>query len=749
MNKKNGEFLKRLLETFKVEAEDHLKGITSGLIELEKDLSSEANQEIIETIFREAHSLKGAARSASRSDIEGLCQSVESVFSVLKRRAIKPHPGLFDALHNVMDLLKEMTFLPDEGEKVPKERIVELKEIMAKIEAGEHLEIKRPSAESGGPVMKPGQAPSETVRIGSEKMVSLLLQIEEMVSVKLTVDRQVQDLTDLLSLFNEWNREWSKHYPEIRAFRREEEKKVRSGDMGINNNLNFKLFEFCETTGTHIKLFGNKLMELKKQAERDRYAIGPMIDHLLEDVKKTLMLPFSMLLEAFPKIIRDLSREQGKEVELTVSGGEIEIDRRILEEMRIPFMHLIRNSLDHGIEKPAERRQKNKPGTGNISITLSSVEGNKVEIVFSDDGQGVDIPKVKETALKQGILSTAEGEKQPDREILPLVFQSGISTSPIITDISGRGLGLAIIKEKVEKLGGRITIESRRNEGVSFKIRLPVSLATFRGVLIKTAGQEFIIPTVHIEKVVKIKLAEIKTVGNRETLSLDRETVPVLKLSQLLQLSGEKENPLTAKVLIFHFMNKRIGFMVDEVLTEQEVLFKNLEEPISRVNNIAGATILGSGRVVPILHVSDLIQSALQYKGTFIKTEKTLTKEEAEKSILVVEDSITSRMLLKNILETSGYRVQTAVDGIDAITRLKIERIDLVVSDVDMPRLNGFDLTAKIRSDKNLSQLPVVLVTALEAREDKERGIDVGANAYIVKSSFDQSNLLEVIQTLI
>jgi two-component system chemotaxis sensor kinase CheA len=263
----------------------------------------------------------------------------------------------------------------------------------------------------------------------------------------------------------------------------------------------------------------------------------------------------------------------------------------------------------------------------------------------------------------------------------------------------------------------------------------------------------FIIPSASVERVVRVNREEIKTVENRETVQLNGQAVSLARLAEVLELfqgSGPGTSSDIVQMVVLGSAEKRIAFAVDEILNEQEVLVKRLGKQLSRVRNIAGATVLGTGQVVPILNVADLIKSAV--KVTAIPARGALISgeiKEKRKSILVVEDSITSRTLLKNILESAEYDVKTAVDGVDAFTALKMEGFDLVVSDVDMPRMNGFDLTAKIRTDKKFSELPIVLVTALESREDKERGIDVGANAYIVKSSFDQSNLLEVIRRLI
>ena len=337
---------------------------------------------------------------------------------------------------------------------------------------------------------------------------------------------------------------------------------------------------------------------------------------------------------------------------------------------------------------------------------------------------------------------------------MPLIFQSGVTTSPIITDVSGRGLGLAIVREKVENLGGTISFETNLGSGTIFRIALPLTLATFRGVIIQLAEHLFVLPTANVERVVRISRDEIRTVENRETIELNGQVVSLVRLEEVLDLSRRKKPTHSIEsqpAVVIASGEKRIAFAVDEILNEQEVLQKNLGKQLSRVRNVAGAAVLGTGNVASILNALDLIKSAVRMSSAAVKTALAPSeiKEAKRQSLLVVEDSITARMLLKNILETAGYAVTTAVDGIDAFTQLKSEEFDLVVSDVDMPRMNGFDLTIKIRKDKKLADIPVVLVTALESREDRERGIEVGANAYIVKSSFDQSNLQEIIKRLI
>jgi two-component system chemotaxis sensor kinase CheA len=478
-----------------------------------------------------------------------------------------------------------------------------------------------------------------------------------------------------------------------------------------------------------------------------------MVDNLLEDVKEVLMLPCATVLEALPKMVRELARDRGKEAELVIAGETVEIDKRVLEELKDPLIHLVRNCIDHGIEKPGERQRRNKPVRGVISVTVSLIGSSRIEIVVTDDGTGIDTARLAAEAARQRIVPQAEANRMGREELLELAFTSGVSTTPLITDISGRGLGLAIVREKVEKLGGTVTLVSEPLRGTSFRMVLPLTLSTYRGVLVRVGEQTFIVPAAGVERVTRVDKTSLRTVENRETVELGGEAVSFVRLADVLQLPREERGDADAGLMPLFMIGSgahRIAFAVDGILAEQEVLVKSLGPQLSRVRNIAGATVLGTGRVVTILHPGDLVKSAVTAAAVMAAAVYPTEKAEAaRKSVLIVEDSITARTLLKNILETAGYRTITAVDGIDALTQLKTEEIDLVVSDVDMPRLNGFDLTARIRATRELADLPVALVTSLDSREDRERGIEVGANAYIVKSSFDQSNLLEVIKRLI
>jgi len=440
-------------------------------------------------------------------------------------------------------------------------------------------------------------------------------------------------------------------------------------------------------------------------------------------MKRVTMLPFSTLLDIFPRMIREISRSQGKEVDLVVKGGEVEIDRRILEEMRDPLTHILRNSVDHGLETPEKREELGKPRVGTIQLTVSQTEGGKVEVLISDDGAGIDLERVKKKAAGLGIVAEQDVKRLDDRDALSLILQSGVSTSPIITEISGRGLGLAIVQEKVEKLGGVLSLDNLPGKGTSFRMELPVTIATFRGILIRVADRLFIAPSANMDRTLRVHVDEIKTVENRSTIPLNGKALSLADLAGVFGLNpgreGSREKDFLT-VVVLGIGERRIGFTVDEVLGEQEVLVKSLGKQLRHVPSISGATILGSGKVVPILNVNELLTSPLDAAVQTLDAE-VKGREEREKSVLVADDSITSRMLIKSILEGSGYLVTTAVDGLEAFTTLKTGEFDLVVSDVEMPKLDGFGvvsdvempkldgfgLTRKIRSDKKYGEIGI------------------------------------------
>jgi two-component system, chemotaxis family, sensor kinase CheA len=733
------ELLRALRATFKVEAAEHLQTIGTGLMELEKAAAAADRTRLIETIFRAAHSLKGAARAVNFGEIETLCQSLEGLFAAWKRGESAPTPETLDDAHRALNAAWGM--MSEAAE-----------DASGRIETRADDGPRTEQSIAGQQVISATTGEAETVRIAVSALDARLLEAEEMLAAKLTAEQWSADLAALEARFEQWRKQWSRIQPRMRRLRQRGE---QTPD-GVTTPDTHDLAEFFDWNHDYVRALEGSVTGLRRRADQNRLLVAKLVDELLENSKKLLMLPLSTISALLFKVVRDLCRDQGKEAVLTVRGEEVTIDKRILEELKDPLIHLLRNCIDHGVETPEQRRRAGKSPQATIAVAVAPIDGNEVEVSVSDDGAGVDLEKVKLAADRRGLLAPDASGSDGESAALGLVFEADVSTSPIITQVSGRGLGLAIVREKTEKLGGRVAIESRRGAGTVIRMIVPLTLATFRGILIRVAQRSFIVPTAHVERVSRFKAEDVQTVEGRRALALNGRAVALVDLAEVLQLPsghGNAGGGVPGIVLVLGAGEQTVAFAVNEVLDEREVLVKRFAKPLSRVRNIAGATVLGSGEVAPILNVPDLLKSAKTAGAAPAAPDSreatSMQPQAAAGRILVAEDSITSRMLLKGILESAGYEVTTAVDGIEAFTTLRSGHFDLVVSDVEMPRLNGFDLTARIRADRTLAEMPVVLVTALESREDRERGIEVGANAYLVKSSLDQDDLLEALQRLI
>lgn len=752
------ELLHRLLATFQGEAEDHLRAFAELLAQMGKEADRGAQQRIVETLFRRMHTLKGAAHAVNLLEVAESCQGVEHLLADLKAGQELVPSGVLETLHRELALL-ERTIFPvqtagkgTEGEGTS-EPVEEGSPPQAEpVSAGEPAAERVPPAPSptppaggtlprvridqarGTPLSEARHHATETVRVPVALLEQLLLKAEELVSAKLTLSDLVQGISELAAELSLGSEERARGV--VRA-----QKSVRVGGDKLAA-LSAQVVQQTEREGELIQ----RLDHLAQRGQRGVWALGGMVDGLLEEMRELQLLPVSSLLGSFHRLVRELGEELGKEAELEFSGGELEVDRRILAELKEPLLHLMRNIVDHGIELPAERERKGKPRRGRVQVAVKHLDGNRAEITVSDDGGGIDPAKVKGAALRLGLLTIEQAAKLADADCVQLVFESGLSTSALITGISGRGLGLAIVREGLEKLGGHATVASTPGAGTHFRLVLPLSFARIGALLVEVSGRAALLPAGNVEGTVRVPAADILCVENRETVTVGGCVLPLVRLARVLGLSEPQEQRPSLGVVVLHALERRIAFAVDAVCGVQEVLVKPLGPQLARVRNVAAATVLGNGKVVPILNVNDLVRSALSAPQAAVQTAMHPTHRPL--SVLVAEDSITSRTLLKNVLEGAGFSVRTAVDGVDALTVVKSEEIDLVVSDVEMPRMDGFQLTAAIRGEKRLAELPVILVTGLESRSDRERGIEVGANAYIVKSSFDQGGLVEVIRKL-
>jgi len=777
MSKNQEEFLKELLNDFKIEATEQIQAIVNGLVALEKDVKRPDSQKIVETVFREIHSMKGAARAVNLLLFEQLCMGMEEVFHEIKKGNLQVNPNMFDVFYQVTDSIETMIREIDAPHKSISENLISQlsgrlrslitaeagaseqklrstsdspsKEIRTSTESDRNEEdddttpANSEPEESARAVPYIGSEPeaieqsneNETIRVATTKLNEILRQAEEMIVLKSELFFQTQQLEQIATQFM--------------RFKRRLEAQITGSEQKDEKYLS-EIFREKEL----LKKHESDLFQLNRNLEQLERNVSRSIENLHIGIRKTMLQPFSNLFMIVPRLVRDLSKEYGKEINLELHGEEIEIDRRILEQMKDPLIHLIRNCIDHGIETKNDRLKQNKAAAGKLIIRVSSDVGQKIKMVISDDGSGIPRKNLIDAALKAGVLKPEHIKSLSEKDLYPLIFASGVSTSPYITDVSGRGLGMAIVAEKVTNLGGSIVVDSTEGQGTTFTITLPQSIATFKGILVRASDQLFLIPTSTVLKALKININDIKTVESKNTVRLNNETIGLVRLDGALNIRKHNTAQKTAALqgLVLQHAQKKLAFIVDEVLGKHEGIVKQLGKQLKHVHNIAGACIMGDGRIVPVLNVAELVSSVAGKslsEDFSMKAKVDKPDQVRQKRVLVVEDSITVRNMLRNYLESAGFAVKTAVDGQDGYEKLQAEEVDIVVLDVEMPRMNGFELTMKIRENVSLGQMPVILVTALDSQEDRRRGMEAGANAYIVKSSFEKSNLIDTINRLV
>jgi two-component system chemotaxis sensor kinase CheA len=541
-----------------------------------------------------------------------------------------------------------------------------------------------------------------------------------------------KELKDLLANLREQSRHWKILQAKL--------------DQCKASNVLPSDIDFVDSERAQIEERARKLTRAWRE---DITQIGTIITNAQEEILKARMLPISTLFDSFHRTVRDLSAKLGKEIDFIVEGSETELDKKMIEVINDPLVHLVRNAVDHGIEKPADREKIGKTRRGTVRLSACQ-EGDNVIIEISDDGAGIDPEQVKRVAIERELIDGEQAKAMDDKQAIELLFRSGFSTRSQTTDISGRGIGMDVVKRNVEELKGMIDFKSEKGEGTTVILAVPLTTAVIRVLLVSVGEHCLAVPTTTVEETLRIDPEKIKTVEKKEVIILREHPLPLARLGQILGLEekSQGENEKDIQVVVINFAEMRIGFMVDGLVGEQQIVIKTLGSYLKKVENVAGATIMSSGDVVIILNVPGLINAA---RGISKKEEELIVEEVEEKRprILVVEDALTTRELEKHILEVAGYEVDVAVDGLDALEKVRQKSYDLLVVDVQMPRLDGFELTKRLKTDAKYRDIPIVIVTTMEKEKDKRKGIEVGADAYMVKSAFDQGNFLDTIERLI
>jgi two-component system chemotaxis sensor kinase CheA len=722
------EDMEALLPDFIAAARDNVEAINLGLAVLEKE---PANSEVLQEVYRNAHSLKGSAMTMGFERMGKLAHHMEDVLRALQKNQLPVTIEACDALYETNDALTVMldTLAASKRIRVDAEstmaRLANLLPELQPAEGARAADVVR-SINDRAPVSETSVATMDTVRVTTAKLDELVNLAAEAAVAQLHLSSEIDRL---LQIRDRWQH-------------------LRFHEYGV-----LQLAEPARETGLVKKLFalGDSLEEMGRRLQDAAENTGRHIETLQHRSMEIRMLPLALVLNTLPRAVRDLSRQFGKKVAFTVKGEQTTIDKRILEQIGDPLIHLLRNALDHGLETPSARRSAGKPELGTIRLEAKQ-EGAKVLIILEDDGRGIDSQLLKKAALDKGLVDEKEVAGWTEAQLLELVFFPGLSTSGLVTDISGRGVGMDVVRANVERLKGQVEVASELGKGTTFTISLPLTLATVHALMVQCAGEVLAVPAFSVAKTFQVPLQEIKSIQGRQAVVHQEEILPVRSLAATLGWQERNGGPLKegrALIVILQAGERKVGFLVEDILGELEIVSKDLGTHLRKVDYVAGATILGSGEVAIILDVPQLL-----WRGHVeVRTKVGVPEEEVSSTlgqlILVVEDQVVTRQIEKSILEAAGYQVVTAENGLDALNRLGQQDFDLVLTDILMPKMDGFTLTRKIRSNEKTKDLPVVVVTSMESEEDKRRGLEAGANAYLIKSSFDQKHLIETIETLL
>lgn len=782
-----------LRQIFKTSSQERLQQLDAGLLHLERHPDDQAT---LDALMREAHSLKGDGNMLGLKDLGTLAHQMEHILGTVKRGEQAFSTDICDRLCHGLDAIRGLVQQAATGIPARVNVFYVLAELMgapaqpaAPSSPPAPASIATPGPEKNG--LKPGSPSSpspspspsppnpmgadavprvtvasrsepaavtgcvspqpapyriETIRVPTQNLDALMTQTGELTVTKIRVAHRLGEIDAVADLWEEWSRDLFMHrfmFHEVK----QDQKALR------------QLEGFHSRTEHYLEQLGTLINRLRGSLYEDTTRLDLISGELEAGIRTLRLLPLSTIFNLFPRLVRDLARQQGKAADLLIEGGDTLADKRILEEMKDPLLHVIRNAIDHGIETPDQRQQLGKSATATITLRGYQTP-TSIVLEISDDGRGLDLEAIKQTAVRRGLYRSEDLEAMTASQVQGLILSPGFSTRTMVTEISGRGVGLDVLRTNVERLKGHIEVNSTPGQGCTIRVQLGTTLATAHVLIVAVSANTYALPVEFVQTACLIQTEDIFTIEGRNTIVYDGQPISVAWLADLLDLppavpdAPGASTPRRLSCIILQAGPDRLGVFVDALLDEQDVVLKPQSQLLKRVRNISGATILGTGEVCMVLNPQDLIQSVRQRPVRVDRVDgsrqaASVLAPQRQLSILLVEDSIATRTQEKRILESAGYEVITAVDGVDGFNKLQSRPFDAIVTDIQMPNLDGLGLTKRIRQHREYNEMPVVLVTTLASDPDRQRGAEAGANAYITKGSFNQDVLLETLQRLI
>lgn len=790
-----------LMDLFRLEAEAQVAILNEGLLALENNSQS---TQALETLMRAAHSIKGAARIVGLDALVNLAHVMEDCFVAAQKNTVVLNPDCVDVLFQGVDLQQGIAQVSDA--ELPSwlaEHNAEFETIVAAIAAilnpgappkldkgrvreGEVESVVSQSSVSVAPAVsesslaqishkssiEPISASSATAVNQFESSPSSVMVQESPERVKssssasehgATQDRVVrvsaENLNRIMGLAGEslieanWLQPYADSMMSLKRrmveISRTLEQLEDSLERGVYQQEGKEyLFEARNQEQECLDFLGDRLEELELYAQRT----ANLSDRLYREVITSHMRPFADGVQGFPRMIRDLARKLNKQVRLEIVGKATPVDRDILKKIEAPLTHILRNATDHGIELPQERISAGKPPEGMMRLEAFH-RGGMLAITISDDGRGINPEQLRQKVINKNLATSEMAAQLTDAELMEFLFLPGFSTAKQVTEISGRGVGLDIAKSMAQEVGGTVRAMSQPGKGTSFHFQLPLTLSVVRTLLVEISGKPYAVPLARIDQIVTVERSHISDVENRQYFTMNQQHIGLIAAHQVLELPEPPPNPGSLSVVVISDQSNPYGLVVDKFLGERDLVVRPLDPRLGKVPDISATSLMGDGSPILIVDVSDMVRSmdAILNTGRLAKvgvdTAEVFTDK--RKKVLVVDDSITVREMERKLLENCGYSVDIAVNGMEGWNAVRTNHYDLVISDIDMPRMNGIELVKQMKNHSRLYSIPVIIVSYRDREEDRIQGLEAGADYYLTKSSFHDETLIDAVVSLI
>ena len=756
-----------MLDLFRVEAESQTEILTSGLLELER---GPGTPELLENLMRAAHSLKGAARIVNLKVAVRLAHAMEDCFVAAQGSSLALNQPQIDLLFRGLDLLSNVSkskeeslpewetshdqavqdFLSGVGALLPQKPAPPAESFAEPAQVEEATAIPEPPTPSSDPsammveaepqpstpdAPAKADAPERVLRLGAENLNRLLgLAGESLVESRwlrpfaMGLQRLKLQQGDLARRIEDLRRACEKENPgsAIESRVKDVSQKLTDCEFYLNGRLE------------DLDLFDRRSSHLSHR--------------LYLEVLRTRMRPFGDGVQRFPRMIRDLARSLGKQCRLEIVGSNVPVDRDILDRLETPLAHLLRNAVDHGCETPDQRVRAGKPAEGVIQLEAKHRAGLLVVSVV-DDGQGVSPESLRKAIIRKRLTTPGVAGRLSDAELLEFLFLPGFTLKESVTDISGRGVGLDVVQNMVRAVRGGVRVFAQPAKGMRFQLQLPLTLSVIRTLLVEVAGEPYAIPLTQITRTVRLPRDKVEALEGRHHFNSGGRQIGLLSAHQVLECGEIKAPSHDLPVVVLGDRNQEFGLVVDKFLGQRELVVQPLDPRLGKVKDISAAALMEDGSPVLIVDVEDMVRSIEKLlAGGFLAKSQGDSFEiipRKHKRILAVDDSLTVRELVRKLLSSRGYQADVAVDGMDGWNALRSEPYDLVITDVDMPRMNGIELTSLIKRDAKLKSLPVMIVSYKDRDEDRLRGLEAGADYYLTKGSFHDETLIQAVVDLI